>query len=196
MGRHKYSNKIEAEDLMKITIFQFRENVRNKGLQFGKNEWIDNYNRKHSLYATISINSKDANIRFYYEQDGIIVFNCTIQLTTSLCHYGKHRYWFVCPICQRNAGVMYLRGDLLACWKCQDLTYKSKNFGRKSRNYGFLNLMDVMPNLFSLTDNLRSRYYAGKPTRKFRKFIKYHAKNKRYVDMWINEIRNNPKMFE
>ena len=200
MGRRKYSKKIEADDLRKITIFQFRKYLRSYDLQFGKNEWKDSYGQKHVISAFISITDNESYARLRYSRFFIlsetIIFDRTVQLVTTPCHYGKYRYWFICPDCQKRIGVLYANGNYLACRHCQDLTYKSKNFGKKSRNYEFIQLATVPDKMIELTGNLRSRYYAGKPTRRFRKFIKFHDRNQRYVNLLLEEIKNNPQMFE
>jgi len=200
MGRHKYSNKIEADDLRKITIFQFRKYLRSYDLQFGKNEWEDSYGQKHVIRAFVSITDNDSYVRLSYSRFFILsettIFDRDIQLVATPCHYGKCRYWFICPDCQRRIGVLYANGSYLTCRHCHNLTYKSKNFGKKSRNYEFIQLMTVPDKMVELTENLKRRYYAGKPTRKFRKYIKYQDKNQRYVNLLLEEIKNNPQMFE
>ena len=56
-----------------------------------------------------------------------------IGLSTSPCHYGGVRYWFLCPLakdgqpCQRRTTKLYLTGGAgyFGCRVCYDLTYKS-----------------------------------------------------------------------
>ncbi len=43
------------------------------------------------------------------------------------CNYGKVRYWFECPYCFRQVGVLYLGGSGLACRKCYRLAYPIEN---------------------------------------------------------------------
>ena len=51
----------------------------------------------------------------------------TILLTHTACNYGNARPWFVCPVCQRRAGVLYLRAGRFACRHCQRVSYSSQS---------------------------------------------------------------------
>lgn len=56
-----------------------------------------------------------------------------IPITSTACHYGGVRYWFLCPavkdglLCENRVGVLYLPpgGSVFACRHCWDLTYDS-----------------------------------------------------------------------
>lgn len=51
----------------------------------------------------------------------------TIRLAHTACNYGKSRPWFVCPVCQRRAGVLYMRAGRFACRRCQRVSYASQS---------------------------------------------------------------------
>lgn len=51
----------------------------------------------------------------------------TIRITHTPCHYGKERPWFVCPVCQRGAGLLYMRAGRFACRHCQRVAYASQS---------------------------------------------------------------------
>lgn len=51
----------------------------------------------------------------------------TIWLAYTACNYGKSRPWFVCPVCQRRAGVLYMRAGRFACRHCQRVAYCSQS---------------------------------------------------------------------
>lgn len=51
----------------------------------------------------------------------------TILLTQTACNYGNARTWFACPVCQRRAGVLYLRAGRFACRHCQRVSYSSQS---------------------------------------------------------------------
>lgn len=51
----------------------------------------------------------------------------TIRLAHTACNYGKSRPWFVCPVCQRRAGVLYMRAGRFACRHCQRVAYSSQS---------------------------------------------------------------------
>lgn len=51
----------------------------------------------------------------------------TIRLAHTACNYGKSRPWFVCPVCQRRAGVLFMRAARFACRHCQRVSYSSQS---------------------------------------------------------------------
>lgn len=51
----------------------------------------------------------------------------TIRLAYTACNYGRTRPWFVCPVCQRRAGVLYMRAGRFACRDCQRVAYASQS---------------------------------------------------------------------
>ena len=51
----------------------------------------------------------------------------TIRVAHTACNYGKSRPWFVCPVCQRRAGVLYMRAGRFACRLCQRVSYSSQS---------------------------------------------------------------------
>jgi hypothetical protein len=51
----------------------------------------------------------------------------TIRLTQTACNYGSSRPWFACPVCQRRAGVLYMRAGRFACRHCQRVSYSSQS---------------------------------------------------------------------
>lgn len=51
----------------------------------------------------------------------------TIHLAHTLCRYGNSRPWFVCPLCQERAGLLFLRWRRFACRKCQRVAYSSQS---------------------------------------------------------------------
>ena len=45
--------------------------------------------------------------------------------TTTPCHFGGYRHWFICPSCSRRVGVLYF-GDEPACNRCMRISYASQ----------------------------------------------------------------------
>jgi hypothetical protein len=51
-----------------------------------------------------------------------------IRVVTTNCHYGGHRHWFLCPLCNRRSKKLYLTyGSRFACRKCLKLAYLTQN---------------------------------------------------------------------
>lgn len=51
----------------------------------------------------------------------------SIQLAQTGCTFGGTRPWFVCPRCQRRAGLLFLRWGRFACRQCQRVAYASQS---------------------------------------------------------------------
>jgi hypothetical protein len=58
-----------------------------------------------------------------------------VALTTTACHYGGSRSWFLCPCCRHRVAKLYLAGHpaTFACRRCHDLTYVTRQEGPKFR---------------------------------------------------------------
>ena len=74
-----------------------------------------------------------------------------ISLTTTPCHYGGVRHWFLCPaavdgvLCENRVGMLYLppAGKIFACRHCYGLTYESSQQSHKyDRVMGHLEGLD------------------------------------------------------
>lgn len=51
----------------------------------------------------------------------------TIRMAQTSCGFGGSRPWFLCPVCQRRAGVLFLRFGRFACRTCQRVSYASQS---------------------------------------------------------------------
>jgi hypothetical protein len=82
--------------------------------------------RADGLYLTLSyrVTSRGADARSVEEP---------IRLTTTPCHFGGERWWFLCPLvvdgrpCGRRVGKLYMppSATYFGCRHCYDLTYTS-----------------------------------------------------------------------
>ena len=50
-----------------------------------------------------------------------------VLLTTTPCHFGGSRPWFVCPRCLRRVALLYGAGTYFWCRRCHRLAYPSQN---------------------------------------------------------------------
>ena len=57
----------------------------------------------------------------------------TISFDRTLCNYGGHRTWFLCPRCWKRVAVLYGAGKYFFCRNCYDLTYSSQQESRADR---------------------------------------------------------------
>jgi hypothetical protein len=53
---------------------------------------------------------------------------CAVRLLRTHCNYGGIRRWLQCPVegCRRRVGVLYVRGDSIACRECSGLACRSQ----------------------------------------------------------------------
>jgi hypothetical protein len=63
-----------------------------------------------------------------------------ILLTSTNCHGGGHRLWFLCPGCRSRRAILYLEQELFRCRWCNKLAYASQ-YPSRGRSYGRLHRM-------------------------------------------------------
>jgi hypothetical protein len=114
-------------------------------------------------------------------------YDYKVPLTTTPCHFGGHRYWFQCPLnkngayCGRRVGILYLCGSLFGCRHCHNLTYSSRNISGMAKSFGSL---ISYPDLEDMRKKLKRTHYKGKPTRKFKRYLRKHDHaDRRYIGM-------------
>jgi len=185
MGRYSFSSKTEADSLKKIEIYWLHKHgLLKPGWWYRKGiTWTRPDGSKNDITLEISTVTNDLYIRPIYIQTDRETgekksFDYKIPLITSPCNLGGIRYWFKCPMskngvsCNRRVATLYKDGDYFACRHCYDLTYSCKK-----QNYrGYVSLLGKLLNqerkMFELKDSIKRRAYAGKPTKKFAKFMR------------------------
>ncbi len=65
-------------------------------------------------------------------QSKIDALGQTLDITTTPCHFGNERLWFLCPSCRRRVATLYKppTKNTLLCRKCHDLTYLKSRYNR------------------------------------------------------------------
>lgn len=180
MGRYYYSKKEEADGLKKIQFWFLKKHGYFKGgYVSGTIKWTSGWTgAESSVGISTSIFEDEQYLRIWYTQtnsDGEKTdFDYKIPLATTPCHFGGKRYWFICPwyangiYCGRRVGVLYLGGKYFACRHCYDLSYNSRNLGGWSKAAG---QVISEPYLEELRLRVKRKYYAGKMTRNYRRFL-------------------------
>jgi hypothetical protein len=103
-----------------------------------------------------------------------------VELVTTPCHYGGVRYWYTCPLtkngvyCGRRVGVLYCIGKWFGCRHCGEIAYQAQMEGGRYRWNGV-----SIPDLEKAEADIKRRYYKGKPTRKYRRFLRLEQKFER-----------------
>lgn len=164
------------------------------GWKSGGIEWTSGWSgTKSSISITVSTMDGDNYIRFQYSQTDNngekTEFDYKARLVSTDCSYGGKRWWFICPLtkkgvaCNRLVGVLYKDGDYFGCRHCYELTYKSKNENRKSKYYHLFRILDTSQKIEEIEDKMKREFYAGKPTRKYRRVMKIHQQTMPYYDL-------------
>lgn len=193
MGRWSYSNKEEADNLKKVEIWWLKKYGYLSGWKYGGIEWKNSWSdTKSSIGISGSTMDGDNYIKFQYTQTDRDSgekkeFDYKVQLATTPCNYGGTRYWFICPLskngvyCGKRVGVLYKAGDYFGCRHCHNLTYSCQKANRKYKNYHLFYLIDASAKAEKLRDKIKRSFYAGKPTRKFRRLMAIHQRTRPYA---------------
>lgn len=68
------------------------------------------------------------------------LFNQSIKISKTPCHYGGYRYWFICSRCQRRVGALYRQGNF-KCRHCLGVNYQSQLQQPQDRLFKRLNAL-------------------------------------------------------
>lgn len=205
MGRYYYGAKEESDGLKKITIYKLKEWGYFNGRWGGTINWTSSWSgSKSSVSIQVQTGDYEEYLRIWYTHTNNYStekteFDYKIPLVTTPCNLGGKRYWFQCPwyangvYCGKRVGVLYLGGQRFACRHCYDLSYASKNENRKYSFFPFGKMLDLEEKMAKLEDKIKTKYYNGKTTRKYRKLMEI---KRRYYgfDMetaWRNEHGKN-----
>lgn len=186
MGRYYYSKKEEADSLKSLNVaFLNKHGYLNSGWRSGTVTWSRNEEKTGNISIQSSIDEDEQYVKLIYTQTNNNTgektnLNYKIPLTTTPCYFGGKRYWFICPwyvkniYCGRRVGVLYLSDKYFACRNCNNLTYNSRNLGGWSKVAG---QVVSEPEIEKLYNEVKRQYYAGKMTRKYRRYLKKSHKS-------------------
>ncbi len=138
MGRWTYSHRRTVEECRSVSVTYLRRNGFLDALcKSSQLTW----SRNGEITASIGIESNfidedNPYVRLTYTSTNRATnkekkLDYKVLLTSTPCHFGGKRWWFICPLtvngipCRRRLGVLYLGGDYFGCRHCHDLTYES-----------------------------------------------------------------------
>lgn len=204
MGRYDYNKKEEADTLPRIEIWWLKKRGYLNGYKSGTISWSHGESVKSSISIVGEvINESDPHIKLNYTYTNPQIskktdFDYKIQITTTPCNYGGKRYWFICPLviqgkaCGRRVGVIYLGGKHFGCRHCYDLSYSSKNENVRSKYHPLFGYLTLDTKMEKLEEQIKRRYYRGKPTKKQRKLQKLQEQQVGYYfEGKTNNLYNN-----
>lgn len=86
--------------------------------------WHLKYDKTIPCVTIADTLAKLSEISYYAEFGGLP--HLRLRFTSSRCHFGGIRYWFVCPTCGKRIGKLYvtLSANEFKCRRCHNLTYQ------------------------------------------------------------------------
>lgn len=180
MGRFYYDNKKTVEESNELCIFRLKKWKLLQGYCRTGITWTRRLSGNvSSAEIVVDATCEQPYVRLIYtitrQRDGSTEdYDYPIQLAQTRCYFGGLRYWFLCPHCGRRSGKLYRRptGKIFLCRICNDLTYESRNESRIGRPGGIGYYLVLDRQIEELQQKAKRRYYAGKPTRKYRRILK------------------------
>lgn len=180
-----YSGKTESDSLKKLSVRFLHKNRYFCGWNSGMVNWSSDGEKTGSVGIMVSTRDGDEYLKFNYTQTDNYSgekkdFDYRIPLTTTDCHFGGRRYWFICPLfrngvyCGRRVGVLYKGGDYFGCRHCYNLTYYSRNEGRRFRNSPIGYIFKLEEKIEKLEEGIKRQNYRGVPTKRYRKLMRYY----------------------
>ena len=151
--------------------------------------------RKNSIGIGVFIDEYEKYARFYYtvsdrNSGEKTDYDYKVQLTTTPCNFGGVRYWFICPLskkgvyCGRSVGKLYCPpgANYYGCRHCYNLSYESRNESRLGRIGQLGYILKVERQIEELSSRVKRSFYAGRPTRKYRRLIRMQNRLNAYLD--------------
>jgi len=165
------TKKIEAQNLIRLPISLLTRSHAFRGLvrlEFGANNVCGQASASFVIYVVASKEKPFARFSYTQHEHGRpIDYIYTIPLTTTACHYGGKRYWFVCQSsakeCGRRVSMLYMSKTFFTCRHCARVTYKSKSLTGLRKRIGVVSAYEVRRLLL----DGRWHSYAGKPTKRY-----------------------------
>lgn len=118
MGKH---TKQTVEDCLSIdSRSMYKNNALNHGAA-GTWAW---HNSRKELIASLRYQCQNRALTLLFDAGGMS-YQQSIQINTTPCNYGNHRYWFLCPgqDCGKRVAKLYLVNSQFHCRHCHKLNY-------------------------------------------------------------------------
>jgi len=189
--RYSGYGKETVEGLQDISVFSMKKwgFFNEKGMRYGKFTWGKGEGKSNIDYVW---NQDDSSLQLIYRftdipDDPKASQDYKVRLSTTPCNYGGVRYWLHCPLCSNRVGKIYIAGKyVFACRTCWRLTYAICNASGSERVLG---KTMSHPEIEKLKSSIRCRYYKGKMTKRYKKYIQSELKFISMLGIWADESR-------
>lgn len=186
--------KTETGQCLRLSIFNLAKHEYFRGCRSYREtmlSWTNSFTgEESSIGAGISMITGNEFVILYYtatlENGERRKVESKFPLATTFCTFGGRRYWFACSHrkdgkpCGRRVGVLYMKGYEFACRHCHNLTYESRKL---SGRYKVAGDIISLPDLQRVEDAVKRKYYNGRITRKYERYLRMNAKARHVLAM-------------
>jgi hypothetical protein len=183
MGRYYWSKKDTVEDCTKLSIVKLKEFGLLEGFCHTTLTWTRSLSgHKSSIGIVVDVMDEPYYVKLNYtitarDSGEKTDYDYKIGLTTTPCHFGGVRYWFICPLsrngmpCGRRIGTLFLSSGskCFDCRHCYDLSYESRNECRLGQFGQIGYALKADRQVEELREKIKRWTYRGRPTRKAKK---------------------------
>lgn len=179
-------NTVEQASRLPISFLRER-NYFSDGLMGGGITWSIGGERTGGISFRVS--ARDMYIQLLYTvkdhaSGEVQDMDYKVPLLKTLCHFGGYRYWFQCNYCHRRVGVLYIN-TYARCRRCSRLCYASQKANRLGRSIGSKGYMYMLEEEYRA---MRTTHYAGKPTKRYLRFLKHEGKAERGLSLAMMQL--------
>ena len=176
------SNRLSVFFLKKHGYLTQEQSSSYGGIKWTRGEWKNSINFWVCIddYKTGKI--ENSHIELIYTNTNFqsgekTAMQYKIPLVSTACNYGGTRYWFKCALtkngtyCGRRVGVLYSVGKWFGCRYCADVAYNAQF------ESGYIRTGSISePDVEQAYKEAKTQYYNGKPTRKYRRYLRLAQK--------------------
>ncbi len=180
MPRYYYSGARDTTDASKkVSIYWLnkRNLIPEDGCGGGRLNWSMNGNSTGNINYGMDT-SEEPYIRFDYRtkhswepEENYVSYDYKVNLERLECNFGGYRWYFRCLKCNSRVGILYSSFPYFVCRKCANLSYDSCNENKRFRGYPYKLITDECK-AEKIYEGLKRRYYKGKPTKKYKKYLR------------------------
>jgi hypothetical protein len=184
---YDYNGRDTVESTKSIDLAFLNKRKVLKG-HFNQNiKWSINENPTGNIDLEINTIDENPYIRLNYKvkksyETEWRPINYKTNLISVPCYFGGERWFYECGLskdgkyCGRRSRILYQIDDYFGCRKCANLSYESCNKSTQNKKslYRLLNYEFASEEYY--TKNVKRMYYKGRPTKKYKRYLKLQKK--------------------
>lgn len=202
MGRWYSTRKNTVESCLCLSLSRLRQWGYLKSFASGTVQWKSDF-RESEIGVTVSTMGSNPSVELKYTVSASTTgegerLRYPIELISTPCTYGGKRWWFVCPLvqkegtpCSRKVYKLYLPPGVryFGCRFCHNLTY----YGRQNHNHrldSVRKLLGAEVKIEKIRETMKRTSYRGKPTKKCVQYLKYENVMEIYSGVALIAVHN------